>query len=155
QLRTETSIADPGAVAALALDAARRGGKVLVIRNTVSDCIATQEALESLSEGDSTLLFRCAGVAAPHHARYAKPHREALDRAIEASFGKDRPGGGMVAIATQTVQQSLDLDADLLLTDLCPADVLLQRIGRLHRHERTREPAFTKAKAVVLVPKDR
>lgn len=155
QLRTETSIADPSAVAALALDAARRGGKVLVIRNTVSDCIATQEALESLSEGDSTLLFRCAGVAAPHHARYSKPHREALDRAIEASFGKDRPGGGMVAIATQTVQQSLDLDADLLLTDLCPADVLLQRIGRLHRHERTREPAFTKAKAVVLVPKDR
>jgi len=55
-------------------------------------------------------------------------------------------------VATQTVQQSLDLDADLLLTDLCPIDVLLQRIGRLHRHARTRPEGFACARCVVLVP---
>jgi CRISPR-associated endonuclease/helicase Cas3 len=63
--------------------------------------------------------------------------RRLLDDALEARLGKRSPRThGSVVVATQTVQQSLDLDADLLITDLCPMDVLLQRIGRLHRHAR-------------------
>lgn len=153
----EPSIGDTRSIAGIAIDAARRGAKVLVLRNTVRDCIATQEALESLAreQGLESLLFTCEGSASPHHSRYAREHREALDRAVEASFGKDRPEGGRVAVATQTVQQSLDLDADLLLTDLCPIDVLLQRIGRLHRHERERPPEFSEARTIALVPSDR
>ncbi|CAG0965130.1 partial CRISPR-associated endonuclease/helicase Cas3, partial [Anaerolineae bacterium] len=58
-------------------------------------------------------------------------------------------------VATQTVQQSLDIDADILLTDLCPADVLLQRLGRLHRHRRHRPSGFDVARAIVSVPGDR
>ncbi len=145
----------PEAIARRALSAARGGARVLVIRNTVAGCVATQLALEAFAgaEREESLLFRCQGVPAPHHARFAKPDREKLDAAIEAAFGKQRPLGGCVAVGTQTVEQSLDLDADLLITDLCPMDVLLQRIGRLHRHSgRMRPAAFQMARTVVLTP---
>ena len=146
------SIAEPEEAARAALAAARAGAKVLVIRNTVKDCVATQEALEALA-GDAPEPFRCRSVAAPHHGRFAGPDRKQLDEAIEGAFGKERPAGGRVAVATQTVEQSLDLDADLLITDLCPMDVLLQRVGRLHRHRRPdRAAGFADARVIVLVP---
>jgi CRISPR-associated endonuclease/helicase Cas3 len=154
------SIVDqPDAVARAALDAARQGACVLILRNTVKDCIATQLALESLAGIDSPLLFRAAGQPAPHHSRYAPADRQCLDTALELAFGPadqaDRSRAPFVVVATQTVQQSLDIDADLLFTDLCPMDVLLQRIGRLHRHHRPNRPTpFATAACHVLVPVD-
>ena len=148
----------PEEVACRALDAATAGARVLVIRNTVRACVATQNALEQLAQdrGQIDLLFGEAGVAAPHHSRFAREDRELLDRAIERELGEHRPPGGCVAVATQTVQQSLDLDADLMITDLCPMDVLLQRIGRLHRHDRSGRPlGFEAARVIVLVPEER
>jgi len=105
-------------------------------------------------------LFSSNGIVAPHHSRFAVPDRKSLDHAIEAAFGKDSQRNGVVAVATQTVQQSLDLDADLLLSDLCPVDILLQRIGRLHRHPKKRPPesrpeGYRTARTVVLVPQER
>ena len=146
---------DACGIARRALEAAQAGAKVLVLRNTVVDCVATQRALEGLAAGSEHVLFTCRGAIAPHHARYSRADRKALDEAVEERFGKDRSEGGCVVVATQTIQQSLDLDGDLLLTDLCPVDVLLQRIGRLHRHERTRPAGFERPRAVVLVPADR
>jgi CRISPR-associated endonuclease/helicase Cas3 len=58
-------------------------------------------------------------------------------------------------VGTQTLEQSLDIDADVLITDLCPMDVLLQRVGRLHRHTRPaseRPEAFQAAQAWILTP---
>jgi len=144
-------------VAARALAAARQGARVLVLRNTVGACVETQTALLDLASHpeDAALLFSCNGVPAPHHARFARQDRHALDDAIEARFGTQGTLTACVAVTTQTVQQSLDLDADLLITDLCPADVLLQRVGRLHRHQRNRPVGFEQPRVVVLTPAER
>ena len=142
-----------------ALDEASRGSRVLILRNTVADCIGTQIELEARAEaqGRTSLLFTCGEKAAPHHSRYAREDRDALDHALEARFGKGVKGhGGCVVVATQTVQQSLDIDVDLLITDLCPMDVLLQRIGRLHRHpDRCRPASVQEPLVMVMVPVQR
>lgn len=138
------------AIATRAFNAAKQGARVLVLRNTVRACVETLHAVEALAPKE--LLFHVAGVPTAHHARYAKADRDALDAAIEAQLGKGAPAGGRIVVATQTVQQSLDLDADLLITDLCPMDVLLQRIGRLQRHVRRRPEGFTPARCIVLTP---
>ncbi len=150
-------MSDAREIAACALRAAKRGARVLVLRNTVRGAVETQLAVEALAGDDGRdVLFACRDVFAPHHSRFAREDRLRLDEAIENWLGKHGRSGGCVAIATQTVQQSLDLDTDLLLTDLCPADVLLQRIGRLHRHaQRPRPDEFERAQALLLVPRER
>ena len=154
ELSERRVMADFQAVAVMALDAARRGAKVLVVRNTVGHAVATQRALEERAgAGDASLLFGVNGVRAPHHGRFAAADRALLDGAVEARLGKERRPGGAVVVGTQTLEQSLDIDADLLITDLCPADVLLQRIGRLHRHDRDDRPAaYASPVCVVLTP---
>lgn len=144
------AMGDPEAIARRALQATRRGARVLVLRNTVRDAVETQRAAETIAAFDDEL-FALGGVRAPHHSRFAGPDRSALDAELERRLGPDASRACLV-VATQTVQQSLDLDADLLVTDLCPMDVLLQRIGRLHRHDRPRPRGFEAPRAVVLVP---
>jgi CRISPR-associated endonuclease/helicase Cas3 len=115
------------------------GQRVLVVLNTVSRAIA----LTRLAESDPELvgyLFSVAGVRCPHHGRFARADRELMDKAVSERLGKGSPSGAFLLIGTQTLEQSLDIDADWLLTDLCPVDVLLQRIGRLHRHDRGQRP---------------
>lgn len=157
RVETEPWLENVEAVATAALDAARLGAKVLVIKNTVADCLETQQHLERIAAANATseLLFTCTGKIAAHHARFARSDREQLDKSLEERFGDGRAPGGCVLVATQTVQQSLDLDADFLLTDLCPMDVLLQRIGRLHRHSRERPGGFERARATIVVPAKR
>ncbi len=170
--QTLDAIDDPARIAALAVDAAQRGARVLVVRNTVPAAIATLRAVEATLSSTGThappgpdLLFRVHGISTLHHSRYSREDRPLLDREVELKLGKQRqpPSGvnaGLILVGTQTLEQSLDIDADLLITDLCPMDVLLQRLGRLHRHERPsnarpddhRPVGFERATAWVLTP---
>lgn len=124
---------------------------MLIIRNTVAVAIETWQAV---IEAEPSLCLTVKGQPALHHSRFAAEDRRLLDRAIESTFGKDSTGRGLVAVGTQTLEQSLDIDADLLISDLCPMDVLLQRIGRLHRHQRPRPAGFEQAIVYVLCPQD-
>ncbi len=108
--------------------AARAGKAVLYIRNTVYDVLEAHTELEA--RGLPALLF---------HARFALSDRLAIEKKVAHIFGKDsRPDEriGKVLIATQVAEQSLDLDFDALITDLAPVDLLIQRAGRLWRHDR-------------------
>ena len=145
---------DAAAIARIAVEAAEAGAAVLIVRNTVGRAVETVRAVEDLVGPRSLLLFRVGDASTLHHGRFAAADRLLLDTAVENSLGRDRTGGGQIVVGTQTLEQSLDLDADLLLTDLCPIDVLLQRIGRLHRHVRTRPRGFEVARAIVLAPRD-
>jgi CRISPR-associated endonuclease/helicase Cas3 len=133
-----TMAAEP--CAQLALDAARRGARVLVVRNTVKAAVDTWQAVQQA--GGEQLLLAVHDGPALHHGRFAPEDRRLLDRAVEVALSpKLREPGGVIVIGTQTLEQSLDIDADFLLTDLCPVDVLMQRIGRLHRHAALSRPS--------------
>ena len=144
-LRLDHSQGNTEAVAALAAGLAGQGACVLVLRNTVRLAMQTARAVEEALAGRPELVFTVGGAPTLHHSRFAPDDRRLLDDEVAARFGKEsssqgrrRPG---VLVATQTLEQSLDVDFDVLLTDLCPMDVLLQRLGRLHRHTAHPRPA--------------
>lgn len=122
----------PDAVVALLLDALADGGCALVIRNTVRRAQDTYLALRRELGSDVVLV----------HARLTIGDRTDRVEDLLARLGPpDRPDAvarprRLVVVATQIAEQSFDADADLLVADLAPADLLLQRIGRVHRHER-------------------
>jgi len=89
-------------------------------------------------------IYRCIMEIAPEdvvcellHARFPLEDRQAIERRILDRYGENgqRPCKGIV-VGTQVLEQSLDLDFDVMVSDLAPIDLLLQRAGRLHRHER-------------------
>ena len=106
------------------------GKSVVYIRNAVDDAIDAYNALEDL--GEKRLLF---------HARFTAYDRYKIEHEVMRIFGKDSTPDdrrGRVLIATQVVEQSLDLDFDFMVSDLAPIDLVIQRAGRLWRHKRRR-----------------
>ena len=150
-MQLESWLADSVQIAQLALAEAEQGARVLVIRNTVKTARDVFSAL--LERGGADMSLAVNGVATLHHSRFAAEDRERLDAEVENALGKGRQKDARVVIGTQTLEQSLDIDADLLITDICPVDVLLQRIGRLHRHTGVRRPpACSRPRCIVLAP---
>lgn len=131
----------------------QQGARVLVVCNTVARANALLRAVEAAGGFPPASLLSVNGVFCPHHGRFARAHRELMDAEIGRRLGFGSPGGAQLLIGTQTLEQSLDIDADFLVTDLCPMDVLLQRIGRLHRHHRPDRPAaFAAPRVLIRVP---
>lgn len=135
-------IHDRDAAAEKIVAAAAAGSACAWIRNTVDDVL---EAAQMLRErGLNPMVF---------HARFAQCDRQKREAEAMRVFGKD--GGdlraGRVLVASQVVEQSLDLDFDFMVSDLAPVDLLIQRAGRLHRHNRPR-PAGAACALFVLSP---
>ncbi|MCU0848443.1 MAG: CRISPR-associated helicase Cas3' [Spirochaetes bacterium] len=75
------------------------------------------------------------------HSRFPFFRREEIEQKWLEKLGKNGNGrGSCILVATQVVEQSVDIDADLIITELAPTDMLLQRIGRLWRHNRHLRP---------------
>lgn len=114
-------------------NAIKVGGCVGIILNTIARAQRIADTINS-EITDNILLY---------HAQYTVPDRnkkelELLDKVGKNSSFETRKG--FVVIGTQVLEQSLDIDFDILITDICPMDLLLQRIGRLQRHERKYRP---------------
>lgn len=112
----------------LVAEASRRGEASVYIRNTVEDVLRSAEALRA--RGLDPIVF---------HARAALGDRLAIEREVCRIFGRDSTEDirrGRILVATQVVEQSLDIDFDVLVTDLAPIDLVIQRAGRLWRHKR-------------------
>ena len=152
QVTSHESMEDPNEIIKIAIGAVRTGAKVLIIRNTVA---SAQSVFSTLyDEGLEEVILNVNQQPTLHHSRFAAEDRKLLDDAVEKELGKaSSRKKGKIIIGTQTLEQSLDIDADFLITDLCPMDVLLQRIGRIHRHTHHDRPSqFNNPQCIVLTP---
>lgn len=131
---------------------------VLIIRNTVPLAQATYRQVKSKlcanGEEEQVGLLHS---RFPFYQRFGHPDRpEEIGREARwvARLGKNREKRpkGCVVVSTQVCEMSVDIDADWLITDLCPTDQLLQRIGRLHRHKEPRCAEAILAETVILHP---
>ncbi|MEU9609805.1 CRISPR-associated helicase Cas3' [Streptomyces sp. NPDC048057] len=100
------------------------GGHALVIRNTVDRAQALAVALRGRFAADEVVVL--------HEQLTARARAERTAASLRR-LGTGRGRGRLVVVATQVAEQSFDADVDLLITDLAPMDLLVQRIGRLHR----------------------
>ncbi len=120
------------------------GGCAGVIVNTVKKAQKIAQLLRESLPDKEVQLF---------HAQFLMPDRAAREEQLMERIGKDsvpESRNDLIVVGTQVMEQSLDLDLDVLVTELCPMDLLLQRIGRLHRHCRRRPKPLQQACCAVL-----
>jgi CRISPR-associated endonuclease/helicase Cas3 len=111
------------------------GGCAMVVRNTVARAQGTYAELKERFTGSN------AADVVLLHSRFLANDRKRRELEVVTKLGKPLDDGTnppgrdrLIVVGTQVVEQSLDIDVDLLITDLAPTDLLLQRMGRLHRH---------------------
>ena len=119
------------------LNAASNGGCICWMTNTVKRAQDLFELLQKLAPPEVELSLL--------HSQFPLDERQCLEQELKDKYGRKglRPQRAIV-VGTQVLEQSLDLDFDLLVSDLAPIDLLLQRAGRLHRHDRLRPPTHHK-----------
>lgn len=113
-------------------NALSNGGCACIILNTVRFAQEVYDKVKSEIEDAQVLLY---------HAQFTMPNRAEKEQELLGHMGKDsnrESRNRFILIGTQVLEQSLDYDADIMISQLCPADLLMQRMGRLHRHKRER-----------------
>lgn len=123
--------------------AAERGGCVGVIVNTVRKAQEIAAELQSAFPKAEVIIM---------HAQFIMTDRAGEEQILKRVGKHSTPESrrGLIIVGTQVLEQSLDLDFDLMITELCPMDLLLQRTGRLHRHNRVRPQGLETACCFVL-----
>ncbi len=120
-----------GAVIDRIIAAAESGALVGVVMNLVDDAQRLAKLLRGKTSSSVDIF----------HARYRFVDRQYKEKIVQDYYGRTAPRReGRILVATQVVEQSLDLDFDWMLTQICPVDLLFQRLGRLHRHQREHRP---------------
>lgn len=117
-------------ITAILQQAVMKGKCVCWIRNTVADAREAYHEFKQRNPDWKVQLF---------HARFILKDRLNIERQVIRNFGKDSSAEkrrSRILIATQVVEQSLDLDFDEMISDLAPIDLIIQRAGRLCRHNR-------------------
>lgn len=126
-------------------DRLKDGGCAGIIVNTVKRAQAFAERLKAAFPEKQILL---------DHAQFVMPDRMSREKELMKRLGRDstpEQRDGLIVVGTQVLEQSLDIDFDVMITDLCPMDLLLQRLGRLHRRaERARPRSLQRAACMVL-----
>ena len=130
-----------------ALERSSQGQQVLWIENTVAEAQDSYKQLAARASGnvEHGLL----------HSRFLPNDRAYLEKRWTGCYGKnsgERDKAGRVLVGTQVLEQSLDIDADFLVTRFCPADMFLQRLGRLWRHGLPNRAPAARCEAWLLVP---
>lgn len=132
-----------------ALIRAEQGQRVLWIENSVDEA---QQVFKQLLARGGERGVECGLL----HSRFLKKHRKEIEDHWVKEFGKgantQRGKKGCILVGTQILEQSLDIDADFMVSRICPTDMLLQRIGRLWRHSSTNRPKEAKREIWILTP---
>lgn len=131
-----------------ALEKAKKGQQVLMVMNTVDASQRVYEAILDIKNKNEIDIE--VGLI---HSRYTSEDRLKNENHWIDVFGKDgkelRSKVGRILIGTQVLEQSIDIDADYLISEICPIDMLVQRIGRLWRHKNKR-PAGSKREVLLI-----
>ncbi|MCL4531068.1 MAG: CRISPR-associated helicase Cas3', partial [Chloroflexi bacterium] len=133
-VRVEWIEHSPEAIAKRLHDEMREGGCVAVICNRVARAQEVYRAIKDAFKDDAR--FIPTDNLRLFHARFPMVWRDEIEKSVLAQADKEsRRERPFIVVATQVIEQSLDLDFDLMITDLPPMDLLIQRVGRLHRHK--------------------
>ena len=133
----------PNALVAEIITKAEEGAMVGVVCNLVADAQKLADKLTKLTDIPIDLF----------HSRFRFRDRMEREEIVLKMYGKKSQRQGRILVATQVIEQSLDLDFDWLVSQLCPIDLLFQRLGRLHRHDNIR-PACCQTESCAVVVTD-
>jgi len=119
------------------------GGCIGIVVNTVKKAQSLFDQIVEQTDAQVLLI----------HSKFVSSDRVEKERELLQLIGRkgNRPYK-LIVIGTQVVEQSLDIDFDMLITEICPMDLLLQRVGRLHRHEHKRPQMLKNAQLFILSP---